>query len=79
MLLLRLAKVHDVAFVNSHTFLSSVAAATAGALRPLPVVVLQHNTYVSYDWPWNVIETLADALLGRLTIGLAQRCLGVSE
>ena len=78
-LLLRLAKSHDVALVHSHTFLSSVAAATAGAFRRLPVVVLQHNTYVDYGWPWGLVESLADVVLGRLTFGLARRCLAVSE
>ena len=78
-LLFRLAKSHDVALVHSHTFLSSVAAATTGALRGLPVVVLQHNTYVKYGWPWQLVESVADLVLGRLTFGLARRCLAVSE
>ncbi len=78
-LLFRLAKSHDIALVHSHTFLSSVAVATTGAWRGLPVVVLQHNTYVKYGWPWGLVESLADLVLGRLTLGLARRCLAVSE
>ena len=78
-LLFRLAKSHDVALVHSHTFVSSVALATTGALRGLPIVVLQHNTYIEYGWPWGFVESLADLVLGRLTLGLARRCLAVSE
>ena len=78
-LLFRLAKSHDVALVHSHTFLSSVAVAMMGAWRGLPVVVLQHNTYVEYGWPWRFVESLADLILGRLTFRLARRCLAISK
>ena len=75
----RLVKDQDVILVHSHTFMSSVTAVLVSRLRRRPVVVLQHNTYVEYTFPWSLIEWMADRTLGWLTVKLASLCLAVSN
>lgn len=78
-LLRRLVPVHDVILVHSHTFLSSVAGALAARRYNRPLVVLQHNPFVRYRFPWNLVESAADLVLGRFTLRSATRLTAVSD
>lgn len=78
-LIARLMTHHDVILANSHTFLSSVASAVVAQHYRRPLVVLQHNPFVEYRFPWDVVEHGADFLLGRYTLRSATRVLAVSQ
>ena len=78
-LLARLVLAHDVVLVHSHTFLSSVAATWVARRHKRPLVVLQHNPFVEYRFPWNVVEHGADLLLGRYTFRSATTVLAISQ
>ena len=77
--LARLASGHDVVLVHSHTFMSSVAGAMMARRHRLPLVVLQHNPFVRYRFPWSTVENAADFLLGRYTFRSATTLLAISE
>lgn len=75
----RLVPAHDLVLAHSHTFVSSVAGALAARRYNRPLVVLQHNPFIRYRPPWNVVEHGADLMLGRFTLRSADRLLAVSE
>ena len=79
MLLRRLVPEHDVVIAHSHTFLTSVAGAFVASRARRPLLLLQHNSFVEYKFPWNVVERGADRLLGRYSLGAADRVLAVSN
>lgn len=76
---LQLVRASDCVLSHSHLFLTSAAAVTAARRLRKPSLVLQHNTYIRYAWPWNVIEETADYSLGRWVLTIADRRLAVSE
>jgi D-inositol-3-phosphate glycosyltransferase len=69
----------DIVLAHSHTFQPSVVASLICRYVHKPLVVLQHNPYVNYQFPWNVVESLADRLLGRTTLLNAHRRLAISN
>src|SRR5262249_35327935 len=78
-LLRQLVPIQDVILVHSHTFLSSATGALMARRCERPLVLLQHNPFVQYHFPWNVVEHGADHLIGRHTLRWASRVLAVSE
>jgi glycosyltransferase involved in cell wall biosynthesis len=75
----RLVDAHDLVLAHSHLFLSSAAAVTAAHRVGKPSLVLQHNTYIQYSWPWSFLENAADKTLGRWVLGTASARLAVSD
>jgi phosphatidylinositol alpha-1,6-mannosyltransferase len=69
----------DVALVHGHTFLASAVVARLARPLGVPVVALQHNTFIAYGPPWENVQRAADALLGAPTLARAERLLAVSE
>ncbi len=78
-LLARLVPAHDVVLVHSHIFASSVASVFIAKRYKRPIVLLQHNPFVRYRFPWNLVENGADRLLGRYSLRSATSILAVSE
>jgi glycosyltransferase involved in cell wall biosynthesis len=72
-------RAHDLVLAHSHLFLTSAAAVTAAYRVGKPSLILQHNTYVEYSWPWSLLEDVADQSLGRWTLKMAGRRLAVSD
>ncbi len=70
---------NDLVFAHSHLFLTSAAAVTAAYRVGKPSLLLQHNTYIRYSWPWSVLENTADHSLGRWVLKMAARRLAVSD
>ncbi len=75
----QLVRAHDLVLAHSHLFLTSAAAVTAAHRVGKPSLILQHNTYVEYSWPWSLLEDVADQSLGRWTLKMAGRRLAVSD
>jgi glycosyltransferase involved in cell wall biosynthesis len=75
----RLVRQADIVLAHSHTFQASVVASLVSRWANKPFVILQHNTYVNYKPPWNIVESLADLLLGRMTLWSARRVLAISR
>jgi glycosyltransferase involved in cell wall biosynthesis len=75
----QLVQTNEVVLAHSHTFLSSVVGAVAARRYRRPLVVLQHNPFVEYRFPWNVVEQGADLVFGRFTLRSASRLLAVSK
>ena len=44
-----------------------------------PLVILQHNPFVQYSFPWNIVERGADMVVGRYTLRSATKLLAISE
>jgi len=76
---LRLAREADVVMAHSHAFLSSLAAIAAARMNRTPSLVLQHNTFIDYPQPLLVLEHLADASIGAITLRTATKRLAVSD
>jgi glycosyltransferase involved in cell wall biosynthesis len=77
--MLELVRANDVVLGHSHLFLTSAAAVTAAYRVRKPSLVLQHNTYIRYSWPWSILEDTADHSLGRWVLRMADRRLAVSD
>jgi D-inositol-3-phosphate glycosyltransferase len=75
----RLARDADVVVAHTHTFMSTIAAARAARKQAKPFVLIQHNPYIDYRFPLNVVQRGADATIARYTVGSADRLLAVSE
>ena len=76
---LELVRASDCVLGHSHLFLTSAAAVTAAHRLGKPSLVLQHNTYIRYSWPWNIVENTADHSLGRWVLSMADGRLAVSD
>jgi glycosyltransferase involved in cell wall biosynthesis len=77
--MMRLVRAHDLVLAHSHLFLTSAAAVTAAHTVGKPSLVLQHNTYIEYSWPWSLLEDAADQSLGRWVLTMTDRRLAVSD
>ena len=77
--MLQHVRASDLVLAHSHTFLSSAAAVTAAHRVGKPSLVLQHNTYIEYSWPWSFLEHAADHSVGRWVLKRASRRLAVSD
>ncbi len=75
----RLLRTSEVVLAHSHTFMPSVAAAVLGRRRGVPVIVFQQNTRIDLPFPWSVVQSGADALLGTTSLRLAARRLAASR
>lgn len=74
-----LIQTHDGVIVHSHSFMPSVIGSVLSRILKKPVVVLQHNTKLTYHFPWNILQAVADQILGRTTLSLAKSRYAVSE
>ncbi len=77
--MVQLVRANDLVLAHSHSFLSSAAAVTAAYRVGKPSLVLQHNTYIEYSWPWSFLEDAADHSVGRWVLKMADRRLAVSD
>jgi D-inositol-3-phosphate glycosyltransferase len=77
--LARLVSTHDVTLIHGHTYISSVASVFVAKRYESPVVILQHNPFVQYRFPWNTVEHMADFLLGRYALRSAATVLAISQ
>ena len=75
----RLAVDADVIVAHTHTFMTTLAAARAARATATPMVLVQHNPYIGYGFPLNIVQRAADASIGRYTTGSARRLIAVSE
>lgn len=75
----RLMPAHDVVLAHGHTYLSSVVASFMARRHGRALVLLQHNPFIRYRFPWNIVERGADLLLGRYSVRSATRVVAVSE
>ena len=75
----RLARDVDVVLAHTHTFMSTIAAARAARAQKKPFVLVQNNPFIEYRFPLNVVQRVADATVGRYTVGSADRLLAISE
>jgi D-inositol-3-phosphate glycosyltransferase len=75
----RLARDVDVVVAHTHTFMSTVAAAHAAHRYAKPFVLIQNNPFIEYRFPLNVVQRVADATIGRYTVGSADRLVAISD
>jgi glycosyltransferase involved in cell wall biosynthesis len=75
----RLAHDVDVVVAHTHTFMSTIAAARAAHEHAKPFVLIQNNPFIEYRFPLNVVQRVADATIGRYTVGCADRLVAISE
>jgi len=74
-----LARDADVVFAHTHTFLTTVAAARAAHRHGKPFVLNQHNPYIEYRFPLDIVQKAADRTIGRYTVRSADRLIAVSD
>ncbi|HLZ30958.1 MAG TPA: glycosyltransferase family 4 protein [Chloroflexota bacterium] len=74
-----LIRTSDVVLAHSHAFLGSVAAVLAAKRYGRPSVLLQHNPFVQFRFPWNVLELTDDYLVGRRVVRAATILAAVSK
>ena len=74
-----LARDVDVVVAHTHTFMSTIAAARAARRHAKPFVLIQNNPYIDYRFPLNLVQRIADATIGRYTVGSADRLVAISE
>jgi glycosyltransferase involved in cell wall biosynthesis len=75
----RLARDADVVVAHTHTFMSTIAAAHAARRNAKPFVLIQNNPYIEYRLALDTVERIADATIGRYTVGSADRLVAISH
>jgi teichuronic acid biosynthesis glycosyltransferase TuaC len=70
----------DLVHVHGHPYLSSLFAAKLAKRIPKPVVLTQHNTFISYSGSfWDHVEWLNDATVGDQVLKNSDRIIAVSK
>jgi glycosyltransferase involved in cell wall biosynthesis len=70
----------DLIHVHGHPYLSSLYAAKLARFYQKPVVLTQHNTFISYEGGfWDHVEWLNDATVGKQVIQSSDRIIAVSN
>jgi glycosyltransferase involved in cell wall biosynthesis len=75
----RLMPVHDVVLIHGHSFMGSALGALMARRHDRPAVLLQHNPYIQYPFPWSIVERGADLLQGRYSLRSVTSVLAISE
>lgn len=75
----RLARDADVVVAHTHTFMSTIAAAHAARRNAKPFVLIQNNPFIEYRFVLDSVERIADATIGRYTVGSADRLVAISH
>jgi glycosyltransferase involved in cell wall biosynthesis len=70
----------DLVHVHGHPYLSSLYAAKLAKHSGKPMVLTQHNTFITYDGGfWDHVEWLNDATVGKQNLKSADRIVTVSS
>ena len=70
----------DLIHVHGHPYVSSLFAAKLAKFTGKPVVLTQHNTFITYEnGMWDHVEWLNDATIGKQALNTADRIVAVSE
>jgi len=70
----------DLVHVHGHPYLSSLFAAKLAKRNSKPVVLTQHNTFISYSGSfWDHIEWLNDSTVGKQVLKSSDRIIAVSN
>lgn len=78
--LIRAARALDLIVAHGHVYVGSVYATVASRLAAIPLVVEQHNPFVSYSNPLlNRLETVVDHTLGKTVLRRAAHIIAVSD
>ena len=69
----------SIVVAHGHVYPISVTAARAAAAASRPFVVIQHSPWVEYPRPVEMVERLADRVVGRRVLEAARMVICVSE
>ena len=69
----------DIINVHGHPYISSLIAGLISKKQKKPLVLTQHNTYIDFKFPFNLIEKINDATLGLANLKLADKIITVSK
>jgi len=78
-LLDRLIGSHDVVLAHGHVYLPSIISAFLCRRHGRPLILFQHNPFVRFRPPWNLVERVADRTVGAFSLRSAKRLLTQSR
>ena len=70
---------HDVVIAHGHSYMGSWLGAFLAAKSDKPFVLIHHNQFIPYKFPWNCIEYIVDNTFGKYTLRNSTKIFATSE